>query len=175
MMDFYVTFAGLIGARVPDVKLDGTDIMPLLFGQPGAKGRNTFLYYSGDELHAVRQGDWKLHVPHEYLVVAAEPGRRGKPSNFENMKPQSIELSGIRGIASRHGYKVEKIGLALFNLKDDVGESKDVAAQHPEIVEQLQKVVELARADLGDTLTGAPLKNVRPAGDVRAIAAPSRK
>lgn len=166
-MDFHVTMTTLLGARPVAAKLDGTDMLPLLTGQPGAKGREEFLYYSGDELHAVRVGDWKLHVAHEYLTTAAEPGRGGKPSNYANMKPQAIENSGIRGIASRHGYRVEKLELSLYNLKDDPAESKNLAAQHPEIVARLQQTVAAARDDLGDSLTGAKGKNIRPAGDVR--------
>src|SRR6185312_12034017 len=110
-MDLFATITHLIGAKQPERKIDGIDVSPLLFGEKGAQGREVFWYYSGDELHAVRQGDWKLHVPHEYLTVAGEPGRGGKPSNFGKLKPLSIELSGIRGIASRHGYRVEPIGL----------------------------------------------------------------
>ena len=167
-MDLYVSFAALIGAKLPEMKRDGLDLSALLLGRPGAKGRDEFWYYSGEELHAVRQGDWKLHVPHEYLTVAAEPGKGGKPSNHGKLKPESIELSGIRGIASRHGYRVENIGLSLYNLKDDPGETRNLAAAHPEIVARLQAVVANARADLGDTLTKAAATNARPAGDVRA-------
>ncbi|MGH7135808.1 MAG: sulfatase family protein [Pirellulales bacterium] len=166
-MDLCVTIAGLVGAKLPDVKLDGIDVAPLLFGRPGAKGRDTFWYYSGDELHAVRQGDWKLHLPHEYLTVAGEPGKGGKPSNYGKLLPQSIELSGIRGIASRHGYRFEKIGLSLYNLKSDPGETTNVADQHAGIVERLQAVAVAARADLGDSLTGVSGKSVRPHGDIR--------
>jgi len=166
-MDFNVTLTKLIGAKPAAKKLDGIDVAPLLLGKPGAKGRDVLWYYSGDELHAVRQGDWKLHLPHEYLTTAAEPGRGGKPSNWANMKPQSIENSGIRGIASRHGYRVEKIELSLYNLKTDVGENNNVAAAHPEIVARLQKVAAAARADLGDSLTGVKPTNIRPAGDFR--------
>lgn len=167
-MDFHVTVAALIGATLPDVKRDGGDLRPLLFGEPDAKGRNEFWFYSGEELHAVRQGDWKLHVPHEYLTVAAEPGRGGKPSNWANMKPQSIENSGIRGIASRHGYRVEEIGLSLYDVRHDPGETRNLAAERPEIVARLQEVVRAARADLGDSLTKTKPANVRPVGDVRA-------
>jgi arylsulfatase A-like enzyme len=168
-MDFYVSFAKLIGASLPSHKIDGIDVRPLLFGERGAKGREEFLFYSGDELHAVRQGDWKLHLPHDYLTVAAEPGRGGKPSNFANMKPQAIENSGIRGIASRHGYRVETIGLSLYNVKTDPGETRNVAEKHPEIVARLQEVAKRAREDLGDSLTGVKGANVRPAG--RAVVA----
>ena len=72
-------------------------------------------------------------------------GPRGKPSNFGKLEPVAIEQSGIRGIASRHGYRVERLGLSLFDLDQDVGETKDVAAEHPEIVERLTQLAEKAR------------------------------
>lgn len=166
-LDLYVSLAHLVGAKLPETKLDGVDLRGLLFGEKDAKGRDVFWYYSGDELHAVRQGDWKLHLPHDYLTVAAEPGKGGKPSNFGKLKPEAIELSGIRGIASRHGYRVEKIELSLYNLREDPGERTNLASKHPDIVKRLQSLADEARADLGDSLTKIPGKNVRPAGDVR--------
>ncbi|MCE2862652.1 MAG: sulfatase-like hydrolase/transferase [Opitutaceae bacterium] len=166
-LDLNVTLGVLAGATPPAMKRDGTDVSALLLDRPGARGREEFWFYSGDELHAVRLGDWKLHVPHDYLTVAAEPGRAGKPSNWANMKPDSIENSGIRGIASRHGYRVERIGLSLYNVRSDPGETRDVAAAHPDIVARLQARVAAARADLGDSLTGTKGTNLRPAGDFR--------
>ncbi len=174
-LDLHVTFAALIGAKLTDAKRDGSDVLPLLLGTPGAKGRDDFWFYSGEELHAVRRGDWKLHVPHDYLVVAAAPGTGGKPSNYGKMKPESHEVSGIRGIASRHGYRVETTPLALYNLKDDPAESRNLAAAHPEIVARLQLDVAAARADLGDALTKTPGANIRPAGDVRPALPPGVK
>ncbi|MDB6055341.1 MAG: atsA 21 [Verrucomicrobiales bacterium] len=168
-MDLYVWFAKLMGASLPKTRIDGIDLSPLLLGEKNAKGRESFWFYSGEELHAVRLGDWKLHVPHEYLTVAAEPGKGGKPSNWENMKPQSIEASGIRGIASRHGYRVESLGITLYNLKSDPEERVNLASQHPEIVERLQKEIERAKADLGDSLTGVKASFGRPAGDTAAL------
>jgi arylsulfatase len=167
-LDLFATLAHLIGGKLPETRIDSLDLTPLLRGEKGAKGREVFWYYSGDELQAVRQGDWKLHLPHEYLEVAGEPGKGGKPSNFGKLKPAPIELSGIRGIATRHGYRIEKIGLELYNLKDDPGERTNQAEKHPEIVKRLQSLAEEARADLGDSLTGVKGKNVRPCGDTRA-------
>jgi len=168
-MDLYVSFTRLVGGKLPPTKIDGLDLTPLLLGEKGAKGRNAFWFYSGEELQAVRVGDWKLHLPHEYLTVAAAPGRGGKPSNWENMKPEGIENSGIRGIASRHGYRVEKIGLALYDLKRDPGETRDVAGANPKIVARLQEEVARARADLGDSLTGVRSANTRPAGNASGM------
>ena len=40
-------------------------------------------------------------------------------------------------------------GPRLYNLDTDIGEKSDVAAQHPEIVARLQKLVAPMDADLG--------------------------
>jgi N-acyl-D-aspartate/D-glutamate deacylase/arylsulfatase A-like enzyme len=146
--------------------IDGVDIWPLISGE-GKSPRETFYYYAGDELQAVRSGAWKLHLPHEYLTPAQPPGKDGKPANFANLKPESMQQSGLRGIASRHGYLVKKIELSLFNLDEDVSESRNVAEQHPQIVEQLQKLAEQARAELGDSLTKRTGDGVRPCGSVQ--------
>ena len=118
----------------------------------------------GSDLHAVRRGKWKLHLPHEYLTVNRPPGTDGKPANHGKMKPDAIEESGIRGIASRHGYKVAKIELSLFDLAADPGESKNVAAAHPGSVKELTALADEFRRDLGDPLTGVKGNGLRAPG-----------
>ena len=78
------------------------------------------------------------------------------------MKPNPIEESGIRGIASRHGYEVKHVRQSLFDLVADVAETKDVASANPEIVKRLLALSAEARRDLGDTITGVTGANVRP-------------
>jgi arylsulfatase len=56
-----------------------------------------------------------------------------------------------------------KTGLELYNLKADPGEKSDVAAANPAVVARLQKLAEVAREDLGDSLTKREGKNRRPA------------
>jgi arylsulfatase A-like enzyme len=163
-LDLLPTFTKLAGGKLSGNKIDGADRWPLISGQPGAQARERFLYFAGDELQAVRQGPWKLHLPHEYLSPAEPRGKNGKPANFENLKPESMAMSGLRGIASRHGYLVKKIEQFLFNLDEDLGETTDVAAKHPEVVQQLLQLTEEARADLGDSLTKRQGANVRPSG-----------
>lgn len=166
-IDLLPTIAKLVGAPMPKQPIDGLDVWPILSGQPDAKSpHESLLFFSGDELQAIRSGDWKLHFAHDYLTVAGPPGRAGKPANFENMKPKSIEESGIRGIASRHGYEVRRIEQALFNLKDDPGESRNVADQNPTVVRRLEALAEKARADLGDSLSHRRGSGIRTAGRV---------
>jgi arylsulfatase len=164
-LELLPTLCRLAGAETPSLPIDGQDASAVWLGEPGARSpRQTFYYYSGNELHAVRSGRWKLHVPHEYLTVDGPPGEGGKPANWANMKPASMAASGIRGIASRHGYKVVAQEQALYDLQADPGETTDVSRDHPEIVRKLLDLVEVARADLGDALTGRAGRGVRPAG-----------
>jgi arylsulfatase A-like enzyme len=163
-LDLLPTLAKLIGTGLPKAKIDGFDLSRLLHGKPGAVGRESFAYFSGSELHAVRMGQWKLHFPHDYLSVDGSPGQDGKPANHANMKPNAIEESGIRGIASRHGYKVEKIGLSLFDLANDPAEQRNVLAANPEIVKRLTTFADTIRQDLGDPMTKVTGTGLRQAG-----------
>ena len=145
-IDLLPTVAAMIGGELPERQIDGLDIRPLLFDEPGAKSpHEALLFYEGTQLQAVRSGKWKLHLPHEYLTVAGTPGVNGKPANFANLKPNAIEQSGIRGIASRHGYEVRSIELSLFDLESDPSESRNVAAQHPDVVARLTQLADSMR------------------------------
>jgi arylsulfatase A-like enzyme len=152
-------------AKGPLLKIDGKDVSDLWFGKEGAKSpHEALVFYGGSELQAIRRGNWKLHFPHPYITPHAEPGRDGKPSNWQHMKPVAITQSGIEGIATRHGYKVAQQGLALYDLMADPGESKDLSADHPEVVAELKKLAETYRRDLGDSLMHSVGEGVRPLG-----------
>ena len=165
-MDLYPTLAKLIGAPLPEYRLDGKDINALLTGQSTRSPHEAFYYYGGEELQAVRSGKWKLHFPHQYLEVAAEPGKGGMPSNFDNLKPLPPTASGLEGIASRHGYKVLDMPLSLFDLEADPSESKNVAAENQDIVKQLSALAETMRDDLGDALTHRKATGARQPGSL---------
>jgi arylsulfatase A len=60
-MDLFTTFSRLAGVAVPeDRMIDGQDLSPVLFAG-AASPRKTVFYYRGDELFAVRVGDFKAH------------------------------------------------------------------------------------------------------------------
>ena len=164
-IDFLPTFTELVGGRAPERTIDGLSVKRLLLGEPGAKSPHEALFfYAGNELHAVRSGQWKLHFPHPYLTTAGEPGRGGKPSNWGKATPLSITDSSMDAIASRHGQRVAQLELSLFNLNADPGETKNVASQHPDIVARLKQLAAPIRAELGDSLTGAQGNNRRASG-----------
>jgi arylsulfatase A len=142
-MDILPTMAEILKINLPqDRIIDGKSILPLMKNLPGAKSpHQTYYYYYHWQLQAVRSGKWKLHLPHEYRTLAGKtPGNDGKciPEEFH------------------------KIGLALFDLDSDVGETTNVAEQHPQVVERLLSYAEQAREDLGDQLTKRKGKNIRP-------------
>jgi arylsulfatase A len=144
-IDVLPTVAALAGVKLPEDRIiDGKDIWPLMSGRPGAKSpHEAYYFYWGRELQAVRSGRWKLHFPHGYRTLAGRPGGTGG-------KPVP--------------YTQKKIGLALFDLEHDVGETTNVADQHPRVVKRLKALAEKARDDLGDSATKRKGKNVRPAG-----------
>jgi arylsulfatase A-like enzyme len=142
-VDLLPTLAGLAGAGVSAGRpIDGRDIWPLLSAPQHARPPHEALYfYWGRELHAIRRGRWKLHLPHPY---------------------QSLEFAGRDGAPGK--YVRKEIALSLFDLEQDIGETTNVADRHPDVVKQLLEYAERAREDLGDSLTDRVGKNVRPAG-----------
>ncbi len=57
-------------------------------------------------------------------------------------------------------------GEQLYDLEADVGESADLAGEHPDVVAELRAAIERAREELGDAATGAEGRNIRPIGRV---------
>ncbi|MFN5741068.1 MAG: sulfatase-like hydrolase/transferase [Planctomyces sp.] len=164
-LDLLPTLLTYSGIRQPDRPVDGLPICDVLEGVPNAKAPHEALYFwAGDELQAVRSGRWKLHLPHPYITTLAEPGRNGKPSGWGSARAKAITQSGIDGIASRHGGRIEQLPLSLFDLQTDPGEQHNVAREHPEIVARLTGLADRMRRDLGDSLTGIQGTGVRPAG-----------
>lgn len=165
-IDLLPTFVRLTGAELPAAIIDGRDATDLLFGeQDAAWAERPLLFYTGNELHAVRQGRWKLHLDHPYLTKVNDEVRDdGKPAGHGTLAPKSITQSGVEGIASRHGYRIAQQTQALYDLQQDPGEATDLADRHPDVVARLLEIVEQARNDLGDRLTDRVGSRVRPAG-----------
>lgn len=142
-MDILPTFVRLAGARLPQRKIDGKDVWPVLAGEPGAASpHDAFFYYWNRELHAVRSGTWKLHFPHTYRTLQGPPGSDGKPGR----------------------YTTRECGLELYNLADDPGETRNVADQFPTVVERLSRLADQARQELGDSLRNLAGTQVRSPG-----------
>jgi arylsulfatase A len=121
-MDLLPTLAALAGTELPQAKIDGHDIRPLLLGQRDAVSpwdEAGFGYFLMEQLQAVRAGPWKLYLPLENKLLTI--GRRTGPAKA-----------------------------ALYDVSHDVGEAREVSKDHPEIVARLTALADRVRRDLGD-------------------------
>ena len=134
-IDLLPTIVRLCGAPLPSLKIDGVDISALMFGDETAKPREYFLYYyQRNNLEGVRNDGFKLVLPHLGRTYAGFlPGNDGQPGQVNERHQENF---------------------ALYDLRRDPGERYDVQSMYPELVTELMKIVEAARLDLGDELTG---------------------
>jgi arylsulfatase A-like enzyme len=137
-IDLLPTFVKLAGGSLPsDRKIDGADLGPLLLGREKESPREAHYYFSGNRLEAVRSGPWKL-------AIAPQAEGTGKKPNVDPKQPFTPKL---------------------YNLDEDIGETTDVAAGHPDVVRRLEDFAARMDADLGITKQGP---GVRPPGKVAA-------
>jgi len=142
-IDLLPTIAAMTGADLPEKKIDGLNILSVLKDPQSPSPRKAFYhYFYTGELHAVRDARWKLHFPHRYGSLDGKPG-------------------GQDGASVR--YVGKKTGRELYDLKNDVGETTNVIADHPEIVERLERLADSMRSQLGDALQKKKGPEIRPA------------
>jgi arylsulfatase A-like enzyme len=150
ILDLFPTLLGLAGAQLPDDRpLDGRDIMGLLEGQDGSPSE-AFYYFLGPVLEAARVGPWKL--------------RRGTVGyQLLPTMPRIIQQSGEQGRSFTTTPFFADLEIELYNLELDPSERFNVAADHPQIVEELGRRMEAFAADLepGPALLGWPIPGVR--------------
>src|SRR6056297_728083 len=133
-IDLLPTAVSLAGGQVPaEPVIDGRDISTLLFGKTSTAARDAHYYFAGYNLQAVRQGPWKL-------AVKPQPETMGR---------------GVREDAQGNAPR-------LYNLDEEIGEQTNLAAQHPEVVARLQRLIKHVEAEIGGS---APTAR-RPAGNV---------
>jgi arylsulfatase A-like enzyme len=146
-IDILPTLAAITGASLPEKKIDGVSILPLMLGDKTASPRHEFFYYyQQNSLEAVQYDFWKLVLPHSGRTYrGVRPGNDGwpGPTGTENIKaPQ------------------------LYDLRRDPGEWYDVSDVYPDKVKDLGALAQKARDDLGDDLTQSPGANRRKPGSI---------
>jgi arylsulfatase A len=109
-IDLLPTLSGLAGAELPERTIDGKDIWPLMSGKPGAKS------------------------PHETYVLKHGPGtvRSGKWKFYPWQEGKAKQRGDIQKTPS-------KLPVQLYDTRADIGETKNLAGEYPEVVERLQK------------------------------------
>jgi arylsulfatase A-like enzyme len=148
-IDLLPTIAAVAGAKLPDKKIDGVNLFPLMLAEKEAMPRHEFLYYyRQNSLEAVQRDYWKLVLPHEnsQSYRGQKPGNDGWPGKYGTEIITSAEL---------------------YDLRRDPGEWYNVAEYYPEKVKELEALAEKAREDLGDDITNRPGANRRKIGTLK--------
>ena len=119
-LDLLPTFAKLAGVPLPEKTIDGHDASNILLGEKKAKSKHEAFYYYQMDQLQCVRSG-KWKL---HLALDAKKRNWGKP---EGKTPQQ-----------------------LYDLDADVGETKNVSADHPDVVKRLLALAEKARMELGD-------------------------
>ena len=140
--DFMATFADVLGAKLPATAgEDSFSLLPLLRGEEKPI-RQHAISHGSSGLPALRQGDWKL------IFGQAGGGFGGGAAKAEGTAPRA----------------------QLYNLASDLGETKNLAAEKPELVAELTAVMERLVND-GRSTPGAKQANDVPVNWKRFLTA----
>ena len=133
-IDLFPTFAEITDAPLPERKIDGVSLLPLIEGVEGANPRESFVYYyNRNDLEAVTDGEFKLVFPHKHVTYEAyAPGNDGMPGKVVTAEVRASEL---------------------YDLRRDAGERYNVLHQYPERAAKLMRIADKMRQELGDDLT----------------------
>ncbi len=113
--DFFATCADLTDYKIKDTEAeDSYSMLPLLLGKDDTPIREYTVHHSINGSFAIRQGDWKLNIC---------PGSAG----WSYPKPHEIKKE-----------KLDLPAMQLYNLKEDIGETKNLIAEYPEKALQLK-------------------------------------
>lgn len=122
-MDLLPTFCSLSGTKLPDDRVyDGYDVSPLLFGT-GKSPRNEVFYYRGQQVYAIRKGDYKAH-----FITRLEYGSRTAHLYTD---PEVV----INNTPTIHDTPL------LYNVSIDPSEKYNIAAEHPDVIAEIRKVL----------------------------------
>ncbi|MGB0373011.1 MAG: sulfatase family protein [Opitutales bacterium] len=126
-VDIMATLASALGYTLPEGQgEDGYDMMPVLAGKQDSI-RDSLVLNTYSEMYGIRQGDW---------VFIQDNKRNGEGADY-------LKAADFPPIEGRQ---------ALFNLREDLGQRNNVIQDHPEKVEQLEKLLSEIRE------TGYPSK-----------------
>jgi arylsulfatase A len=122
-IDFMATIASALGHELPaDAAEDSHNLLPLLKGEV-ASVRTTHIHNTSKDRYAIRDGDW--------LLVDGKDGYGSKRD---------------AGWEKRHNYEPDtQTPSELYNLKTDIGQKHNLAAEHPERVTGLQALLKKIR------------------------------
>jgi arylsulfatase A-like enzyme len=135
-MDLLPTFAELAGCALPTRPIDGHDVRPILYGEAGGKS------------------PWDDKGFMYYRMDQLQAVRSGPWKLYLPLEDKYIA----------NNRKTAPARQELFDIRNDVSETREVSAGHREVVARLTALAESARRELGDR--NRPGSGQRPAGHV---------
>lgn len=147
-IDMLPTIAEITGAKLPSKIIDGKSAWNVLTGTSEESPNEAyFFYYRVNELFGVRYGKWKLYFPHRYRTMdGQELGKDGLPGDYRMVDLEEIEL---------------------YDLSEDISETKNVAEENIEVVEKIKLFANDMRGRLGDSLLELEGSETREAGHLK--------
>ena len=120
-LDMAATFAAITGTKIPEGGCrDSVNVLPAIVGE-SKTGRETFVAHNGGIKgpFGLRAGTWKFITP-------------GGANARLNDVPPDLAAKQQRAVAP---------GPHLYDLSTDIGETKNLAAEQPEKVKELQELL----------------------------------
>jgi len=120
LVDILATTASIVGEPLPEASLaaeDSRDFLPAILGDPAKPIRDDIIVHSADGVFAIRKGPWKWI--------------EGVP--VDEIKP---------GLRKSHA---DQFRAQLYDTVADPSETKDVSAEHPEVVQELTALLDRYR------------------------------
>jgi arylsulfatase A len=134
--DLIATCAHILGANLPEnAGEDSVSLLPALLGKDTTPLHEAVVHHSISGRFAIRQGSWKL----EFC-----PGSGG----WGNPNDVAAKKQGLPDVQ-------------LYDLSADIGEARNVEADHPEVVERLTKLLDKTLSN-GRSTPGANQPNDVP-------------
>ena len=143
-LDMPATFAAIIGVKIPDGGCrDSINVLPVLLGETQKSPRENFVAHNGgvNGPFSIRVGNWKL-------ITAGGAGygnaARGNAADARRSaaSPTRNDAQGNKAKAQPHGG-----GQQLFDLSTDLGETKNLAAEKPEKLTELNDLLAKIRGE----------------------------
>ena len=145
-VDLYPTFLELAGGDRPGQPLDGVSLVSLFRGRKESLGRRPLYWHFPAYLQS-----------YDVYEEQRDPLFRTRPCSVIRLGDWKL-----------HEY-FEDGALMLYNLRDDIGEQKDLAKERPQLVKKLHGMLQSWRKETGAIVPKAPNPRFDPKAEAKAI------
>ena len=135
-IDFLPTFAVLAGIELPnDRTIDGSNLAPLLRGQPHTLHERPLFYFHDYDVEGVRAGQWKYIASNSHYVwpnpLDKQDSFAGRMISARNYSPPDSDIS------------IPTLGTwpLLYHMERDAGEAYNVADRYPDQRDRMAAVL----------------------------------